>query len=340
MQHLKEFLTRLQTFNLRTTPQEYVVHHDFDTSETLSGDAYDITRETGYYDSFSYKSELRVLKDMALIDLLTLDEDRLKLELVQIKKVASRFKDLWDNWHEYHNEWLPNYKAEYLFTIGLDRLFIVNGLKGSDSGIAVPGQFVEDLGDSMKIRERFLNELIHDVEKAVAPSRPSLEEFTQSFESEEPDTNDLKSLNQEVTEPSTALAAFSPTLDPKAVGPFLDILKNYFSADEHSRLEALLVKNEIPDSPLLFRGQANQLADAFKQLYDERLLISRRMIDLENWIALRFNYLNNQGEVRDLSEGYLSGVMSEKSRPCKSPILKIERKNDSFFILPVSRGKK
>lgn len=339
MQHLKEFLIRLQTFNLRITMQEFTVHKNLNTTETRRCDGYDITRETGYYDSFSYKSELRVCKDMALIDLLILDDERLKLELEQVRKVVSRFKELWNNWHEHHNEWLQDYQDGYLFTIGLDRLFIVNGLRGSNANVAVPGQFVEDLGDSMKVRERFLKELVNDVEKRLAPPKPSQEEFIDALKLTKTETNEANALITDVAETHSPTLDF-PTFDPKAAELFYGILKNYFDIDEHTKLEALLIKNQIPQSPLTFRGQANQLADAFKQLHDERLIITRRMMDLEKWLTLRFNYLNNQGQIRGLSEDYLSGIMSEKTRPCKSPILKVERKQDYFFILPVSRGKK
>lgn len=94
MQHLKEFLTRIQTFNLRVTKQEVFDASDFNKIKKQQGNAYDITRETNYYDSFSYKSELRVLKDMALIDLLTLEEGLMSLQLEQLQKVLERIKSL------------------------------------------------------------------------------------------------------------------------------------------------------------------------------------------------------------------------------------------------------
>jgi hypothetical protein len=61
---------------------------------------------------------------------------------------------------------------------------------------------------------------------------------------------------------------------------------------------------------------------------------------LEKWIAPKFLYLSQQGEPREFTEGYLNGIISTKTRPCKSPILKIEQKDGKFLILPVSRNKK
>src|SRR6202012_2403543 len=119
MQHLKEFLIRLQTFNLRITKQKIADASDFNHIKRHEGDAYDITRETRYYDSFTFESELRVLKDMALIDLLTVSEVVMKLQLQQLHKVLQRIKQFWTNWHEHHSEWREDYKSSYLTSIRL-----------------------------------------------------------------------------------------------------------------------------------------------------------------------------------------------------------------------------
>lgn len=74
MQHLKEFLTRIQTFDLRIIEDDIAM--ETGTNEQKHVKAYDLTYQTQYYDSFSYRSELRVLKDMAYIDLIALDKER------------------------------------------------------------------------------------------------------------------------------------------------------------------------------------------------------------------------------------------------------------------------
>jgi hypothetical protein len=63
MQHLKEFLIRIQTFDLRVVKDD--IQLEWGTNEKKHVKAYDLTYQTQYYDSFSYRSELRVLKDMA-----------------------------------------------------------------------------------------------------------------------------------------------------------------------------------------------------------------------------------------------------------------------------------
>lgn len=69
MHGLIQLLTKIQTFNLlivTTGELKSPIKEDGDKP------AYSLAHETHYYDSFTYKSEIRVLKDMALIDLLSL----------------------------------------------------------------------------------------------------------------------------------------------------------------------------------------------------------------------------------------------------------------------------
>jgi len=321
MQQLQEFLTRLQTFNLRITRQQVGIEKG--TNKTEEMEAYDITRETNYYDSFSYKSELRVLKDMAYLDILTLDKERIALQLIQLYKVKDRFKELWVNYHQEHSEYHQVYKSHYIFTIRLDSLFIVRNLQGDSNDMGISGQFVEDLGDSIKLRESFLGELIRDIEAIL----------------KEPKADALGINETLAAEPVKPLARY-PTFADGTVGQLFSLLKPYFIKEDHSRLSELLTKNSPPDLPLVFRGNGNQLADAFKQLFDANVIVGCQQSDLEKWIAPKFLYLSSQGEPREFTEGYLNGIISTKGRPCKSPILKIEQKEGKFLILPVSRNKK
>jgi hypothetical protein len=74
---------------------------------------YDITHETQYYNSFSYKSELRVLNDMAFIDVLALDKGRIGSQHLELNKVKTRFKELWQNYHQHYNDYYQDYKSAY-----------------------------------------------------------------------------------------------------------------------------------------------------------------------------------------------------------------------------------
>ena len=334
MQHLKEFLTRIQTFNLRITKQKVGIEKS--TNNTKEMDAYDITRETQYYDSFSYKSELRVLKDMAYLDILVLDKEHISIQLAQLYKVKDRFKELWANYHMEYSEYHQVYKSHYVFTIRLDTLFIVHNLRGDSDNIGVSGQFVEDLGDSIKLRENFLMELISDTENSIKEKKVDFN-FEKSLQSKQEPTEESLTAEPEVS--AKAISRY-PTFTAGIGIQLFDLLRDYFVAEDHGKLRKLLLNDEAPSTPLVFRGYGNQLADAFKQLFDANLIVGCLMADLEKWIAPKFMFLADQSEPRELTEGYLNSLMSTKTRPCKSTILKIEQKENKFIILPTPRNKK
>ncbi|SDT43767.1 hypothetical protein SAMN05216490_3478 [Mucilaginibacter mallensis] len=369
MQHLKEFLIRIQTFDLRVIEDD--IHMEWGTNEKSHVKVYDLSHQTQYYDSFSYRSELRVLKDMAFIDLVTLDKERIRLQLAELAKVRDRFKDFWRNYHEHHSEMTKVYNRSFIFSVNLEYLFIVNGLKPANAEIEVSGKFGEDLGESVKLREKFLMELINATETAIKPKR-SEAEFKEWLDAERkkrevekaksetsngtstipnsekpglPEISVVPKISDEAEVSEEQLTAakivgYYPTFREGAAGQLFDLLKSYFVPEDYPALEQLLLYDEAPVKPLLFRGSATQLADAFKQLKEANLIVGCRMIDLERWIAPKFLYLSPQSEPRELPEGYLHSLISEKTRPCKSPILKIERKEDKFFIVPASRNKK
>ncbi|MDF2434133.1 MAG: hypothetical protein JWP44_3764, partial [Mucilaginibacter sp.] len=344
MLHLKDFLTRIQTFDLRII--EDYLQRESGTNEKRHVKAYDLTYQTQYYDSFSYRSELRVLKDMAFIDLITLDKERIKLQLAELSKVRSRFKEFWGNYNQHYSEMKLVYDRSFIFSVRLEYLFIVNNLQSDGANIEVTSKFSEDLGDSVKLREKFLMELIYDAANSTK-DHISFEEFQkylhdkkqeakQTENPTEPRKSEEPELLFENGSPTKPIDRY-PTFKPGIASQLLDLLREYFVSADHPKLERLLLSDEAPDKPLVFRGFGNQLADAFKQLFDARLIVGCQMADMERWIAPKFNYLSNQAEARELTEGYLNGLMSTKTRPCKSPILKIEQKEDKFYILPTPR---
>jgi len=378
MQHLKEFLTRIQTFDLRVIEDD--IYMDWGANEKQHVRTYDLTHQTQYYDSFSYRSELRVLKDMAFIDLMTLDNGRIQLQLAELAKVRNRFKEFWTCYHDNYSEMTRVYNRSFIFSVRLDYLFIVNGLQSASAEIKVSGRFGEDLGESAKLREKFLMELIYATETALKPkmSEADFKTWMNSRVRERQATEAEKSIQFEATNEvetvpetetaapeitgqpetihqpaitdkleiseeqaaSTKLVGYYPTFQPGVSEQLFNLFKAYFVPEDHPALERLLLYDEAPDSPLLFRGSATQLTDAFKQLYDANLIVGCRKTDLERWIAPKFLYLSPQSEPRELPEGYLHSLISEKTRPCKSPILQIEKKEDKFFILSAPRNKK
>ncbi|SDF79537.1 hypothetical protein SAMN05216464_1321, partial [Mucilaginibacter pineti] len=314
MQHLKEFLTRIQTFDLRVIEDD--IHREWGTNEKKHVKVYDLTYQTPYYDSFSYRSELRVLKDMAFIDLMTLDKELIQIQLTELAKVRNRFKEFWGYYHDHYSEMTQVYNRSFIFSVRLDYLFIVNGLQSTSAEIEVSGKFGEDLGESVKLREKFLMELVNTTETAIKPKQSEAEfkewlnavrkkreaetakpetanETSITPNSETPNVPETAAVKETTTEPelnyeqlaAAKIVGFYPTFKAGAAAQLFSLLKEYFVPEEHAALEKLLLHDEAPNTPLLFRGSATALADAFKQLKEANLIVGCRMIDLERWIA-------------------------------------------------------
>ncbi|MGV8880127.1 MAG: hypothetical protein ACOH2A_13980 [Sphingobacteriaceae bacterium] len=92
---------------------------------------------------------------MAFVDLITLDKARIKLQLAKLNKVRSRFKVFWGNYNQRYSEMAMVYNRLFVFAVRLEYLFIVNNLQSDNADIEVTARFVEDLGDSVKLREKF-----------------------------------------------------------------------------------------------------------------------------------------------------------------------------------------
>ena len=332
MQHLATFLTRLQTFDLRIITKGELQNRILEEEQKQ---AYSLVHETHYYKSFSYKSETRVLKDTALIDLLSLNDISIKRELVQLKKLKEMFKLFWTNFQESYSEFQAEYPRHYIFSIGLDRLFIVRNLQPDHIDIFIGDEFVESLSDSVKLREIFLNELINDIEETLYP-KETFEEW--KAKQKNPETKENLSADLSAKVPFNEDAGL-PKFNELATGDFLQLMKTYFSVAHHIGLTALINTGTKPDRQLIFKGNGNQLADAFKQLYEANLIVGCKKSDLERWIAQHFLYAT--GEVpKEYTEGWLSSVISTDTKYCKSPIMEVLIREKISTIIPTVRNKK
>ena len=341
MQHLKEFLTRIQTFTLRIIEDD--IQTEWGTSEKKHIKTYDILYDTKYNDSTTYRSELRVLREMAFIDIMTQDKERIKFYLVELRKVRKRFQDFWEKYHDNYSEMKLMYERSFIYSVYLEYWFIVNVPPYEQSEITLSARFVEDLADAVKVREKSLIELLWDTDTFIKDKIPYDEFVKQLHSKTQPDeqsNEEHQTIIYEVSAEATKEVSRYPTFKAETVMQLLELLKDYFTPEDYPKLKNLLLNNESPATPLIFRGFANQLADAFKQLFDANLIVGCIMADLERWLTPKFVYLANGTVPRELTEPYLNSIMSTKTRPCKSPILKIERKEDKFFILPAPRNKK
>ncbi|WP_224744356.1 hypothetical protein [Pontibacter aquaedesilientis] len=321
MKHLKKFLTRLQTLELCVI-QRNVYGQSLGPAKDVP--IYDISHETKYYDAFTFESELRLLSEMACLDLIPLQSGRLRILVDQIQGVEQRFKQFWINYHRHYDGYGASYSNHYILQIGLDKLFLVRQLMPDNSSILVEEKFVEDLGESVKLRESFLQKLTKCIQ-------------------------DL--LRDEGKLPSVAPASSYPQPEPSPVKSypqfvegmaedFAQILKGYFDKSDREQLLPLLSENQSPAALLVFHGNGNQLADAFKQLYEANLIVGCLKSDLEEWISSHFAYVLRKQQ-RMLPPNYLAAIISSNAKPCQSPILDVRKQPDgTYSIVPVLRTQK
>ncbi len=322
MQDLTKFLSRIQTFNLKIIPLFTV--EDLLANNMKNGkESYWIGEESGHLEYSNIQSEVRLLKDMALVNLLVIHPAELELILFQLKKVQSRFQKFWTNYHSHLDDGVRMYPADYLLKIHLPEIFLVNGLLGNRDDIVIAEDFVESLSDSVKLRERMLNELIFEIEQLLYP--PQVMQLTEG------------------ASPTPVNASVSlhgiPQFTSGTDAAFVEVLLPYFPEEQHPLLIGLIQTNTVPAYPLVFKGNGNQLADAFKQLFEANLIVGCRKNELEKWIAKHFVYRYKNAN-KEFTEGYLNGIISSDVKPCKSPILEVKKKEDRFVIVSSLRNKK
>lgn len=117
---------------------------------------------------------------------------------------------------------------------------------------------------------------------------------------------------------------FVPFIVEKYRENFLEILKPYFIKEQHKELSDLINNNIIPGHKLIFRGVGNRLPDAFKTLFEHKIITQCNKKQLENWISLNFNYSTNKIE-KPYKLKYLNDIISAFNSISKSPILKVTK---------------
>ncbi|MCX2492993.1 hypothetical protein OQX63_05890 [Pedobacter sp. PF22-3] len=90
---------------------------------------------------------------------------------------------------------------------------------------------------------------------------------------------------------------------------------------------------------MIFKGNSNKLADAFKQPYEANLIVGCNKAELEKWILKHFSYSNGV-KVNEYSEGWLSAIISSDTKVCKSPILEVRIKHKVPFLVPTAPAKR
>ncbi|MBQ4820578.1 hypothetical protein [Aquimarina sp. MMG016] len=113
-----------------------------------------------------------------------------------------------------------------------------------------------------------------------------------------------------------------PIFEKSSIISLGDILKPYFSEKDFYYLETLLETASPLPNKIFFLSEGNKLADVFWQLYENKLVFNCNKMQLEQWIASNFQYLE-RGNAKDFTLKYLNKIISTDHQTCKNPILGI-----------------
>lgn len=320
MDHFKEYFTFIQKFDLRLS--EMRDKRKSSKAGPVTGLGYSIKHQNPYF-SFEFRQRLRILKELALIDIFGVDKKNRGAYLGQTKKLLIQFNRFWENFFNHNPTASEIYRDDFLLVIEFGEIFYSNILEPGKVDVIVTPEFVDDLCDSVREREESLAEFIEEINAL-----------------ENTDQHDIGQPQTGQDAPTALRVRRFPVFIEGIADQFFKIFKGYFGEQEQPPLLSLLTINVSPKKKLLFNSNGNQLADAFKQLIEGNLIVSCNKAELESWIIEHFRYVSN-GHAKSFTAGYLNGIVSSDAKICKSPILTVKRDSSKgVSLIAVARAKK
>jgi hypothetical protein len=316
MEHFKKFLVRLQTFNARVLTKK---KYDASTREHIDARFYDLTHENPVMTP-SFKNEMKELSEMAIMDVLNLSPSQITYQLRRLESIKEKFEKFWNNYYKSPVSWSDKERISFFYELRLGDIFMVEGMNPGVYTIIFPQQFIDDIYDSVIYREEYLKEFEKAVAQVLSPDKK------EPVSSAPINTETLGGI---------------PAIKENAVPELFAILKDYFALKEREDLQTLLQTGRSDTALFTFNGNGNQLADAFKQLYDTNLIVGCSRSTLEHWLRRHFAY-TDKDKVKRFTGKYLNDIISSDTRNCQSPILDVKknRENGQFEIFPVERTKR
>lgn len=113
-----------------------------------------------------------------------------------------------------------------------------------------------------------------------------------------------------------------PIFESSSKSSLCNLLKPYFSEQDFYYLESLIETAVQVPSKLFFLSEGNKLADVFWQLYENKLVFNCNKMQLEQWVALNFQYLERVN-AKIFTLKYLNKIISTNHQTCKNPIMVI-----------------
>lgn len=319
MDHFKEYFTFIQKFDLRLS--EMRDKRKSSKAGPVTGLGYSIKHQNPYF-SFEFRQRLRILKELALIDIFGVDRKNRNAYLDQTRKLLIQFNRFWENYFNHNPTAGEVFRDDFLLMIEFGEIFYTTILEPGKVDVIVTHEFVDDLCDSVREREESLAQFFEEIDVL---------EHTQEHDT------DLQTAEEN---PIPLRVRRFPVFTEGIAEQFFRIFKEYFDEQEQSPLFSLLTTNVSPKRKLLFNSNGNQLADAFKQLIEGNLIVSCNKAELESWIIEHFRYVSN-GHAKSFTAGYLNGIISSDAKICKSPILTVNRDSSKgVSLIAVARAKK
>ncbi len=120
------------------------------------------------------------------------------------------------------------------------------------------------------------------------------------------------------------LPEIKPMFIPEAIETIFNILKDHFSPEQQPPLKEILKSGNNASELLLFKGNGNRLADAFKQLFEKDFITGCQKKELQKWIFTNFLCLKER-KPANYKTRTLEDIISGNKAPCKKPLFIIER---------------
>lgn len=310
MVHFKDFLIKLQTSDIKIIERKT----NIDGQEKITR-SYEISHQTPYH-SPAFKNELREIKELAITDVLNLSREQIDFQLERLKNLKDKFHEFWNRYYHAPYPIGSEHNLNVVYSLHLDDIFICPRLYFMDQAGA-SDYFLDDLETSITHRQAVLKEFEETILRVINPGMQlsNLSNFSTA-------SNKSKSW---------------PVFKEGIAEEFFNLVKEYFAAESSEKIKNLLFSNEFPSSPFIFNGAGNQLADAFKQLFDANLIVGCNKAELKNWILQNFQY-RDKGVTKSYTEKYLQDMISSNTKACQSPIFDVKRTEGRLCLLPLTRN--
>lgn len=142
--------------------------------------------------------------------------------------------------------------------------------------------------------------------------------------------------SSEKSEERTPLSKITPVFVAEYIPQIFEILKDFFSKEDQDKLLEILQNGGDVSKPLFFKESGNRLADVFKQLIDNDIILGCPKKELEAWIGRNFLY-RFRDQVKGYTPRYLSDIISSSYDKCQKPILNTKRDNATGNLLIIKQ---